>query len=116
MKVKLITATVRTFPVMDGGKKDRRFKSGYRVMPVFSHIGYELKLRLDNPHNQFRMNEVVITPFGKFMITHTFNSEYKWIDLTQLEAIRRYNEPLVFDAEIDIASGGFMYIGEGSNP
>ncbi len=120
MKVKLITAEINCKPINIVGKPDRRFKSGWRVKPDL-YVGYEIKLRLDNPLGRFRVHEIIITEYGKFLVTAIVGGVLSAANdpdrfemvLTQCIAVERYVKPFIFNAEIDIMSGGYT-VGESS--
>lgn len=110
MKVKLITARLKTGHCIIKGKPDKRFKTGYRVMPE-DYMTFNLTLRLSNPETRFRMREIIITQYGNFLVT-SLNNVDGWMDLTAFRSFER-GDTFEFNAEIDIMSGGYMF-SEGS--
>lgn len=67
MKVKLISAKLKTGFVSEKTKTDRRFKKGYRVISK-GYSTYELKLKCTNPNGGLKMANSVSTPWGQFMV------------------------------------------------
>lgn len=109
MKVKLICARLNTRHVQVNGIIDRRFKTGYRVLPQ-GWLGYELSLTVSNPDGYFRKSEFIITQYGKFIVIAS-NAVDQTIDLRQLMTIER-GDSFVFTPEIEILSAGWS-VGEG---
>jgi hypothetical protein len=110
MKVKLICARLKTCHVFIKGVVDRRFKTGYRVIPE-DYMGYELRLTLSNPDGHFRMAETIITQYGNHRVISVDNKNNQ-IDLIQFRSVER-GDHFIFTPEIEILSGGYS-IGEGS--
>lgn len=110
MKVKLITASLKTGHCIINGKPDKRFKTGYRIMRD-DYMTFSLNIRLSNPETRFMVYETIITQYGNFIVTRLNNID-GWMDLTDFRSYER-GDTFEFSAEIDIMNGGYM-VGEGS--
>lgn len=111
MKVKLISANLNTRHISIKGIVDRRFKTGYRIMPK-DYMGYELALHLYNPDNYFRRGQIVWTLNTQFMVIETDSSMSPSMVLRQCMATERGNE-FTFTSEIEVLLLRFT-VGEGS--
>lgn len=68
MKLDIYSTTVKLHPVINPGKKDRRYKSGYRVVP-YGEVKTELQFEVINSESRLRIGEIIqVVKYGKYMV------------------------------------------------
>lgn len=68
MKLHIHSTTVRLHPFINPGKKDRRYKTGYRVMP-FAQVKTELQFDVVNSDGRLRLREIIqVAHYGRYMV------------------------------------------------
>lgn len=67
MRVKLLSANLRTGYSPGNTKPDRRFKTGVRIISE-PYMTYSLTLRVTNPLGRFRLGDRVRTQYGNFQV------------------------------------------------
>ncbi len=68
MKLDIYSTQVRLHPYINSGKKDKRFKSGYRTLP-YAQVKTELQFDVINSERRLRMHEIIqVTTYGKYMV------------------------------------------------
>lgn len=68
MKLDIYSTTVKLYPFINPSKKDRRYKSGYRVMP-YVEVKTELQFEVIDPEGRLRIRELIqVVKYGKYMV------------------------------------------------
>lgn len=111
MRVRVISIKLHTCHIFQKGIADRRFKTGYRVLPK-DEMGYQMDLHLYNPDMYFRIGQTVWALNTKFIVVATDNAQSPSMVLRQCKAVEEGND-FNFTAEIDVLPLHFT-IGEGS--
>lgn len=117
MRVQVVEATVMLYPYFDKGIVDRRFRTGYRVMPA-AKVNVQLQLTLSNQDGIWRLREHIrIIGYGDYMVT--INDIVRGtIEIMSLKA--KNDQPYVtlpsFKVPnfVECLSLGFTAVGEGS--
>lgn len=112
MRVKLISAKLRTGFVPEKTKPDKRYKSGYRVISE-GYSTYIIHLTTTNPRGELRIGQTVRAPWGNFRVVSTnFLPLDGEVNMIQLQSMYQGND-FEFNAEFDLLPLAFA-IGEGS--
>ncbi len=111
MKVKLLNAQLKTYHIKEDGVVDRRYKTGFRVLPK-DYMGYEIKLLVSNPDSFFKTSDVVQTQYGNFVVISA-GVLFDAITLKQCRAVES-GDSFVFTPEIYINPLA-RFVGEGSD-
>lgn len=117
MRVQVVETKVVLHPYIDEGIVDRRFKTGYRVMPS-AQVNVELQLTLSNRDGRWRLREQLrIVGYGDYMVV--FRNHVS--GTIQIQSLRAKNDqPYVtlpsfkIPNFVECISLGFMAAGEGS--
>jgi hypothetical protein len=114
MKLQVLETTVLLYPFINKGIKDRRYKTGYRVLP-YAEVKTEMYFKLSNPVRTFRIYEIMeLGNYGRYIVVVRDLTN----DTMEVKVVRTsdfgYSNSFVVPKEVEAYSLGFTVV-ESSN-